>query len=102
MMRVRQRPSRSVMRRTPAPTRSRTRGSAGPTPRGAPPAVREMPTQTRRLAGMLLVLDNYDSFTYNLVQYAGELGADPMVHRNDALRVTEALALEPTAILISP
>ena len=34
---------------------------------------------------MLLVLDNYDSFTYNLVQYAGELGADPVVYRNDAL-----------------
>ena len=41
---------------------------------------------------MLLVLDNYDSFTYNLVQYAGELGADPVVYRNDALGVEEALA----------
>jgi anthranilate synthase component II len=51
---------------------------------------------------MLLVLDNYDSFTYNLVQYAGELGADPVVHRNDALGVEEALALEPAAIVISP
>lgn len=51
---------------------------------------------------MLLVLDNYDSFTYNLVQYAGELGAEPVVHRNDALSVDDALALEPTAILISP
>jgi anthranilate synthase component 2 len=51
---------------------------------------------------MLLVLDNYDSFTYNLVQYAGELGADPVVYRNDALRVDEALALEPAAIVISP
>jgi anthranilate synthase component II len=51
---------------------------------------------------MLLVLDNYDSFTYNLVQYAGELGADPVVHRNDALGVDEALALEPAAIVISP
>ena len=44
---------------------------------------------------MLLVLDNYDSFTYNLVQYAGELGADPVVHRNDALSVDDALALQP-------
>ena len=51
---------------------------------------------------MLLVLDNYDSFTYNLVQYAGELGADPVVYRNDALDVEEALALEPAAIVISP
>ncbi|HXE57435.1 MAG TPA: aminodeoxychorismate/anthranilate synthase component II [Gemmatimonadales bacterium] len=51
---------------------------------------------------MLLVLDNYDSFTYNLVQYAGELGAEPVVYRNDALTAQEALALRPTAILISP
>ena len=51
---------------------------------------------------MLLVLDNYDSFTYNLVQYAGELGADPVVYRNDALSVEAALALEPAAIVISP
>ncbi len=51
---------------------------------------------------MLLVLDNYDSFTYNLVQYAGELGADPVVYRNDALTPEEALALRPSAIIISP
>ena len=51
---------------------------------------------------MLLVLDNYDSFTYNLVQYAGELGADPVVYRNDALTVEAALALQPRAIVISP
>ncbi|MBA3260002.1 MAG: aminodeoxychorismate/anthranilate synthase component II [Gemmatimonadales bacterium] len=51
---------------------------------------------------MLLVLDNYDSFTYNLVQYAGELGADPVVYRNDALTVEAALALAPAAIVISP
>jgi len=51
---------------------------------------------------MLLVLDNYDSFTYNLVQYAGELGADPRVFRNDALSVDEALALGPEAIIVSP
>ena len=51
---------------------------------------------------MLLVLDNYDSFTYNLVQYAGELGAQPVVHRNDALSVDEVLALQPSAVLISP
>jgi anthranilate synthase/aminodeoxychorismate synthase-like glutamine amidotransferase len=51
---------------------------------------------------MLLVIDNYDSFTYNLVQYVGELGAEPVVYRNDALTVREALALNPSAILISP
>jgi anthranilate synthase component 2 len=51
---------------------------------------------------MLLVLDNYDSFTYNLVQYAGELGADPRVYRNDALTSEDALALNPAAIIISP
>jgi anthranilate synthase component 2 len=51
---------------------------------------------------MLLVLDNYDSFTYNLVQYAGELGAGPVVYRNDAITPEAALALQPTAIIISP
>ena len=51
---------------------------------------------------MLLVLDNYDSFTYNLVQYAGELGADPVVYRNDAPTPEAALALRPSAIVISP
>ena len=51
---------------------------------------------------MLLVLDNYDSFTYNLVQYAGELAAGPMVYRNDAIDVNAALALQPSAIIISP
>jgi anthranilate synthase component 2 len=51
---------------------------------------------------MLLVLDNYDSFTYNLVQYAGELGATPAVYRNDALTPDQALALEPEAIIVSP
>ena len=51
---------------------------------------------------MLLVIDNYDSFTYNLVQYLGELGVDPVVHRNDQLTVAEAVALDPTAVVISP
>jgi anthranilate synthase/aminodeoxychorismate synthase-like glutamine amidotransferase len=51
---------------------------------------------------MLLVLDNYDSFTYNLVQFAGELGADPVVYRNDAISVEAVLALGPEAIVISP
>ncbi|MFY8146918.1 MAG: anthranilate synthase component II [Rhodobacter sp.] len=51
---------------------------------------------------MLLLIDNYDSFTYNLVHYLGELGADVVVHRNDALDVQAALALRPDAIVLSP
>lgn len=51
---------------------------------------------------MLLLIDNYDSFTYNLVHYLGELGADVQVHRNDALDVQAAMALRPSAILLSP
>jgi anthranilate synthase/aminodeoxychorismate synthase-like glutamine amidotransferase len=54
------------------------------------------------MAARVLVLDNYDSFVYNLVQYLGELGADPVVHRSDALTIDELVALEPDAILISP
>ncbi|MDG2428532.1 MAG: aminodeoxychorismate/anthranilate synthase component II [Acidimicrobiales bacterium] len=50
----------------------------------------------------VLVIDNYDSFVYNLVQYLGELGADPMVYRHDALSVAEVEALAPDAVLISP
>ena len=50
----------------------------------------------------VVVVDNYDSFTYNLVQYLGELGAEPIVHRHDAITVDELAALEPDAILISP
>jgi anthranilate synthase/aminodeoxychorismate synthase-like glutamine amidotransferase len=51
---------------------------------------------------VLFVLDNYDSFTYNLVQYAGELGAEPVVYRNDAISPEEVLALRPSAIILSP
>lgn len=51
---------------------------------------------------MLLLIDNYDSFTYNLVHYLGTLGADVVVHRNDKLTVAEALALRPAGILLSP
>src|SRR5919106_4256418 len=51
---------------------------------------------------MLFVLDNYDSFTYNLVQYLGELGAEPVVYRNDQITVEGALALKPDAIVLSP
>jgi anthranilate synthase component 2 len=51
---------------------------------------------------MFLLIDNYDSFTYNLWHYLGELGAEVMVKRNDALTVDEALALRPQGIVISP
>jgi anthranilate synthase/aminodeoxychorismate synthase-like glutamine amidotransferase len=52
--------------------------------------------------GFVLLVDNYDSFTYNLYQYFGELGAKAQVIRNDAMSATEALALGPAAIVISP
>ena len=51
---------------------------------------------------MLLVIDNYDSFTYNLVHYFGELGADPLVKRNDEVTLDEIRALKPERIVISP
>lgn len=51
---------------------------------------------------MILVIDNYDSFTYNLVQYLGELGADIVVRRNDAVQVDEVGDLAPTGIVLSP
>jgi anthranilate synthase/aminodeoxychorismate synthase-like glutamine amidotransferase len=51
---------------------------------------------------MILVIDNYDSFTYNLVQYVGELGGEPVVRRNDETTVDEIRALGPDAIVISP
>jgi anthranilate synthase/aminodeoxychorismate synthase-like glutamine amidotransferase len=51
---------------------------------------------------MILVIDNYDSFTYNLVQYLGELGADLVVKRNDAITVDEVGTLAPSAIVLSP
>jgi anthranilate synthase component II len=54
------------------------------------------------MGARVLVVDNYDSFVYNLVQYLGELGAEPVVHRNDALTVEDALALGAAGILLSP
>lgn len=51
---------------------------------------------------MLLLIDNYDSFTYNLVHYLGELGADVVIRRNDALTVQDAMAMNPAGILLSP
>jgi len=51
---------------------------------------------------MMIMIDNYDSFTYNLVQYLGELGADVVVHRNDQITVEEIEKLNPERIMISP
>ena len=54
------------------------------------------------MGARVLVVDNYDSFVYNLVQYLGELGADPVVHRHDAITLDEMDELRPDAVLISP
>ncbi|HLI65029.1 MAG TPA: aminodeoxychorismate/anthranilate synthase component II, partial [Caulobacteraceae bacterium] len=51
---------------------------------------------------MILVIDNYDSFTYNLVHYLNELGADTRVVRNDAISAVDAIAMRPAALLLSP
>jgi len=51
---------------------------------------------------VLLLIDNYDSFTYNLFHYLGELGAEVVVRRNDALSAGEALAMQPAGIVLSP
>ncbi len=51
---------------------------------------------------MLLMIDNYDSFTYNIVQYLGELGEDVRVHRNDRITIPEIEALQPERIVVSP
>ena len=50
----------------------------------------------------VFILDNYDSFTYNLAQYIGELGAEPVVYRNDVIGPSEASAMEPDRLVISP
>jgi anthranilate synthase component II len=54
------------------------------------------------MGARVLVIDNYDSFVYNLVQYLGELGAEPIVHRSDSRTVDEFAALDPDAVLVSP
>ena len=61
-----------------------------------------MLNQQTKNCPVLLLIDNYDSFTYNLVHYLGDLGADVAVHRNDRLSVADALAMNPAGILLSP
>ena len=51
---------------------------------------------------MIVLIDNYDSFTFNLVHYLGGLGADVVVHRNDKISVADVMALEPDGIVLSP
>lgn len=64
--------------------------------------VRVSSPQTEKIGQMLLLIDNYDSFTYNLVHYLGDLGANVTVRRNDALDVQAAMAMNPAGIILSP
>lgn len=74
-------------------------GSAPPPHTGEVGAARAVHTGA---VPRVLVIDSYDSFVYNLVQYLGELGADPIVVRNDQLTVAEAVTMAPDAVLLSP
>src|SRR3982074_75199 len=67
-----------------------------------PFSARRFPPPPSRSVRMLLVIDNYDSFTYNLVQYLGELGEEPVVRRNDETTLDNIEANLPSRILISP
>jgi anthranilate synthase component II len=61
-----------------------------------------MPGTVQRVAPRVLVIDNYDSFVYILVQYLGELGAEPIVHRHDDVALEDLVAVAPDAVLVSP
>ena len=63
---------------------------------------RSGPSRAMSMTARVLVIENYDSFVYNLVQYLGELGATPLVYRNDAITLAEIDDLAPDAVLISP
>src|SRR5215212_1116996 len=80
------------------------RGRPGPSALDAPGGGGFPPAAFRasRTNVMLLLIDNYDSFTYNLVHYLGELGAPCEVYRNDKISVAEVLALKPKGIVLSP
>src|SRR5262249_62416996 len=57
---------------------------------------------TQRAGAMIVLIDNYDSFTFNLFHYLGGLGAEVVVHRNDKLAATDVMAADPDAIVLSP
>src|ERR1700752_2761793 len=84
-------------------TASRCRPTPAP-PRSASPGQAERPLRAvpSGAMGLVLVIDNYDSFVYNLVQYLGELGADPLVYRHDEATLEQLVDLEPAAVLVSP
>jgi anthranilate synthase component 2 len=67
---------------------------------GQPASTENMPQH--KVCKMLLLIDNYDSFTYNLVHYLGSLGTEIEIRRNDAIDVQEAMAMKPSGILLSP
>src|SRR5437764_6110589 len=68
----------------------------------SPPALCTAAVGSFSMGSRVLVIDNYDSFVYNLVQYLGELGAAPLVHRNDAITLEGIDELHPDAVLVSP
>src|SRR5881398_2102398 len=68
----------------------------------SPPRFWKVAVASLAMGPRVLVIDNYDSFVYNLVQYLGELGAEPVVYRHDAVSLADMQALEPDAVLISP
>jgi anthranilate synthase component II len=72
------------------------------TPVYTDPGIGDNRPDTQGSPAMLLLIDNYDSFTYNLVHYLGELGADVVVKRNDALQVQDVIAMQPEVIVLSP
>src|SRR6516165_2978521 len=87
-------------RRGSSPTRCPS--SSGRRPRRRRARCCARPSSSRRAFEMLLMIDNYDSFTYNLVQYFGELGEDVRVFRNDEIDVEGIGALKPERIVLSP
>src|SRR5881398_3546336 len=68
----------------------------------SPPRFWKVAVASLAVGPRVLVVDNYDSFVYNLVQYLGELGADPIVHRNDEVSADDVAEIDPDAILVSP